>query len=548
MLKLRAEARLVEVVVTVRDAQGHPVKGLQKSDFTLLDNGKPRAFAIFSANDFDSRSPAITAGSPPDATTIPQPSALPPNSFTNTRITTPSKDTHSTIIILDGMNGWFDSFGWGVKGVKGLLSKAPPDEQLALYAISKFTGFELVQDYTTDRTKLMHAVSTYVPRGMPPAPPGFDAPDGHGLSDPGDHGNLPLKTSGVAVTGLYASRMKDQQMEAQHELQQDSEAVRLSLQALAEKLRTLPGRKSVFWITEGFPPRVLREMGGPAWNKTISALNDANIEVNTVDTDGLAGPSRYWGPGGIISMQMVAEQTGGRAFFHTNDLGSAMAAGIADDRSSYTLAFYLAEVDGKYHDLKVKVERPGVQLNYRQGYFARSEADADLSARKSDLAGVLLNPVDSTGLGITAALETKPGTPRGTVNARLTLDPESLSIDKSPTGWTGKIEEVFIQFNAQNHEVGKVSLTSTFVVDAAHKAGYDAHGPTLSQSVPLAAEAQDSRSPSATPPVAAPAPSQFHWTKSSPQPQGDNDESKSDIRHYNGHTSATSHQQCQLIH
>lgn len=37
--------------------------------------------------------------------------------------------------------------------------------------------------------------------------------------------------------------------------------------------------------------------------------------------------------------------------------------------------------------------------------------------------------------------------------------------------------------------MGKVSLTSSFVVDVAHKAGYDSHGPTLSQLVPLAAEA-----------------------------------------------------------
>lgn len=181
MLKLRAEARLVEVVVLVRDAQGHTIKGLQKSDFTLLAGGKPRAFSIFSANDYDSRSPAITAGSPPEATTVPPPSALPPNTFTNTRISAPLKDTHSTIVILDGMNGWFDGFVWGVKGVEGLLSKAPPDEQIALFAISKFVGLELVQDYTTDRARLMHAVSTYVPRGMPPAPPGTVPPDGQGL-------------------------------------------------------------------------------------------------------------------------------------------------------------------------------------------------------------------------------------------------------------------------------------------------------------------------------------------------------------------------------
>ncbi|HEY3841307.1 MAG TPA: VWA domain-containing protein, partial [Bryobacteraceae bacterium] len=281
---------------------------------------------------------------------------------------------------------------------------------------------------------------------------------------------------------------KGLQNQAEYELQQSSEAVRLSLQALADKLRTLPGRKSVFWITEGFPPRQLRAMDA-AWSKTISALNDANVEVNTVDEDGLGGPARYWGPGGIISMQQVAEQTGGRPFFHTNDLAGAMAGGIADDRSSYTLAFYLTDVDNKYHDLKVKVDRPGVQLNYRQGYFARSEADADLDTRKSDLVAVLTNPVSATGVGITATIDLKPGTPRGTLAAHVKLDPDALTVTRVKNEWTCKVEEVFLELNAKGAELAKFSMEQPFSVTDAQKPGFDAHGASLTQTIPLIAGA-----------------------------------------------------------
>jgi hypothetical protein len=49
-LKLRADARVVQIDVIVRDSQGKRVDDLTKSDFTVTDNGKPRAFTIFSVS------------------------------------------------------------------------------------------------------------------------------------------------------------------------------------------------------------------------------------------------------------------------------------------------------------------------------------------------------------------------------------------------------------------------------------------------------------------------------------------------------------------
>jgi VWFA-related protein len=480
-LKLRAETRLVEVVVTVRDAQGHPIKGLRKSDFTLFDNNKSRAFTIFSANDFNSSTPNPSASpsANPPAQPQPQPN-LPPNTFTNTRIAAPPPEGHSTIILLDGVNGWFDSFAWGAQGVEGLMNKLPPDEKIAIYVNSHYLGLELLQDYTTDHAKALHAVATFLPRGMHPAPPAVDPPDGHGMMEGPVGRGASASGSGSGPRPPDASKPTPREMS--YDLQRGSESVRLSLQALAEKLRALPGRKSVFWITEGFPPRQLRGMNQFAWDKTISALNDANIAVNTVDADGLGGPPRLWGWGAILSMQQIAEQTGGQAFFHTNDLAAAMATGIEDSRSSYTLAFYLSEVDGKYHDLKVKVDRPKVQLAYRQGYWARSEAAADLEARKSDLSGVLLNPIDSVGVGLTATLDIADTT----LTAHVRIDSDSLSVKQSPTGWIGKVDEVFIEFNPAGREVGRVTVTKVFEIEAAQKSSFDAHGALISQPLRLA--------------------------------------------------------------
>jgi hypothetical protein len=271
-------------------------------------------------------------------------------------------------------------------------------------------------------------------------------------------------------------------------VQVTSEAVRLSLQALAEKLRALPGRKSVFWLTRGFPPVQLRDMNKIAWGKTFAALNDANIAVNTVDDNTLFGPPRGFA-GAISMMQQVAEETGGQAYFHRNDLDVAMASGIADSRNSYTLGFYLTEMDGKYHELKVYVDRPGLDLNYRRGYYAQSEAIRDLSARKSDLESALMNPLGSAAVGITATIEVTTGSPRGTLTAHLKMDPASLSLKQVAGGFGGKVEEMFIEQNAAGREVGRVSVTKAFEVDAAHKPNYDSHGAMLSQAIPLAPDA-----------------------------------------------------------
>ena len=89
-------------------------------------------------------------------------------------------------------------------------------------------------------------------------------------------------------------------------------------------------------MTQGFPISVLNGAAAPAWNNTISALNDANIAVNTVDNNGVdwgVPPPRMWGPGTVPAEKWLAEATGGKAFFYRNDLDGALAEGIADSRS-----------------------------------------------------------------------------------------------------------------------------------------------------------------------------------------------------------------------
>jgi hypothetical protein len=261
------------------------------------------------------------------------------------------------------------------------------------------------------------------------------------------------------------------------------------LQALGEQLALVPGRKSVYWVTQGFPARLMQGMGQSGWDKTMATLNEANVAVNTVDSRGLLTNGQPQNPfnGTVTAMQQIADGTGGKAYFGRNDLDAAMAEGIEASRTTYTLGFYLAdnERDDKFHALKVKADRSGSQLFYRQGYYAGSTELPAEKASKGELESALLSQVYSTGVGITARVDATPGTPRGTVSLRVNLDPATLSLKEHGSGWTGKVEERFVELNESGETLSKISDTKEFEVTGASRAHYDSAGVAWPQSLPL---------------------------------------------------------------
>ena len=82
----------------------------------------------------------------------------------------------------------------------------------------------------------------------------------------------------------------------------------------------------------------------------------------------------------MASLQVLAENTDGRAIVNRNDLAKGMEQ-IVRDSSAYYLVGYnstQAPQDGKFHPIRVRIKRPGVQVRARKGYWALS---ADETAR-----------------------------------------------------------------------------------------------------------------------------------------------------------------------
>ena len=382
---IRVDSREVVVDVTVADGKGAPVQGLTKDDFSITDEGEPRTITSFSiASAF-----APITGRP-----------APPHLAAGTDAGGEAAAAgHSTAIIVDEVNSYFEDAYQARKSVTDVMAKIPADERIALYAIVRHQGLVLFADYTTDRDALRHALANHRAGGMRPNL----KKRGGNLDPTSRNGGRDLEC--YAAFGLSPAETMggDQNVPPSDAPMEDAtcpelfdawhrnaDEARLSLRKLAEQLTPIPGRKSIFWITEAFPRWLIRGADAFAWDQTLHELNEANAAVNTIDIRGLI---TYGQPatGAISTMIQIAERTGGKAYFNRNDTDGALEQGIAASRVIYTLRFALpdSERDKKFHTLKVKVNRPHVEVYARQGYYAGGEEkSADLILSKIEGAGL----------------------------------------------------------------------------------------------------------------------------------------------------------------
>jgi VWFA-related protein len=93
------------------------------------------------------------------------------------------------------------------------------------------------------------------------------------------------------------------------------------------------------------------------------------------------------------TMQQIAEETGGHAYYDTNGIKEAVAAAIQNGANYYTVAYIPADKanDGRFHKIQVTVpDAPSYKLTYRQGYVAESPKKPAANAPVSSVAAALL--------------------------------------------------------------------------------------------------------------------------------------------------------------
>jgi hypothetical protein len=94
--------------------------------------------------------------------------------------------------------------------------------------------------------------------------------------------------------------------------------------------------------------------------ENVTSANDRRILNQSVDV-----------------LRVVAEETDGRAIVARNDPGPALQQMVQDSSTYYLLGYVSTRAprDGKFHEIDVRVRRPGVQVRARRGYWAYTEED-----------------------------------------------------------------------------------------------------------------------------------------------------------------------------
>jgi hypothetical protein len=79
----------------------------------------------------------------------------------------------------------------------------------------------------------------------------------------------------------------------------------------------------------------------------------------------------------LDTLRTLAAETDGRAIVNRNDLATGMKQIVTDSSAYYLLGYNSTQgaADGKFHEIKVKVNRPGIQVRARRGYWALTTAD-----------------------------------------------------------------------------------------------------------------------------------------------------------------------------
>jgi hypothetical protein len=167
-------------------------------------------------------------------------------------------------------------------------------------------------------------------------------------------------------------------------------------------------------------------------------------------------------------MQALAEETGGRAFVNNNDLTGAIRQAIDDGAATYTLGFYIdaSSLDGKFHELKVRVKRAGLEVRTQKGYFAFN--DAPDSGAAPQLTIPMTSPLESSGIHVLARVERTAGG----LSVSGSIDLRDLQLEQSGGFSKGAVEIYLLQQDAVGNTIDRRRESMQLELTRAHYEEY----------------------------------------------------------------------------
>jgi VWFA-related protein len=464
---LRVTTHLVLVNVIVNDRHGNPIAGLTKEDFSVLDNRKLQEIQVFSAE-----------------TNLPEqplPATPAPDIYTNRISEHANVPASVTVILLDALNTEFADQALTRKQVLKLLEQIRPQDRIALYWLGN--NLYALQDFTSDAASLRAAVL----RSTPSSSREQSESNVNYLTLNSPNPSVPGRLSESQNSSREAFRSAFDQRVANQSVKNRVGLTLAALIAIANHVSDLKGRKSLVWVSGSFPFALGQEKFDLNWandtdgqgfsaeiGRAALALTAAGVAVYPVDARGLMGngvtaagdyseapppefaegdehlPTRTVS-GDLETMKVLAERTGGKAFYGSNNLSDAIQRAIDDSRVSYTLGFYPvnAKWDGSFHNIKVRVRTPGAKVRSRTGYFALPDStNTPAKSLQAIISQTAISQLDATAIGLRVHVQ-PPSTPAQQFLAvDLHLDLHDIHMEQINGRWTSTLQTAFLQLSS----------------------------------------------------------------------------------------------------
>ena len=365
----KADAELVLTNVVVRDAKtGEFVEGLKQSDFTVYENGKPQQISSFDFQTVDMATPLKEA-------TISGLAAGLNGPGTKAAVVAKPEDlrNHRLIVMFFDLTSMEpEDLDRCVKAARDFLTnKMQPADLVALVSLDQ--TLKVDQDFTSDKAVLANEVGIY------------NGTEGQGFAQGATANTNQVEDS----TGYTPDESEYNDLNTDREL--------FALRAISKSLEKITEKKSLLYFSGGISRDGIENQA--SLRAAINSAVRANLSIYSVDTRGLqavsplgdASTGSIRGSGAFNGaaltnnmnsnfaseevMATLSSDTGGKAFFDSNDFAPAFAQVQRDTSAYYAIGFHSSNParDGKYRKLAIKINRPGVKLEYRPGYYAPAD-------------------------------------------------------------------------------------------------------------------------------------------------------------------------------
>jgi VWFA-related protein len=382
VLKMNGELVLTNVVA--RDAKtGEVVRGLKQSDFTVLESGKRQQISTF---DFES----VDMATPLNEATVSGLAAGATGSGSKAVVVAKPEDlrNHRLIVMFFDLTSMQpEDLDRSVDAAQDFLkTKMQPADLVALVSLGD--TLKVDQDFTADKAALTREVAVY------------NGTEGQGF----EQGATANSNQVEDTTGYTPDESEYNDLNTDREL--------FALRAISKSLEKINEKKSLLYFSGGISRDGIENQA--SLRSAINAAVRANLAIYSVDTRGLQAVSPL-GDGGALTNNMNANfatqevmatlstDTGGKAFFDSNDFAPAFAQVQRDTSAYYAIGFHSTDParDGRYRKLTIKINRPGIKLEYRPGYYAPADfKHSGREDRERELTEQLASDLPATDMAV----------------------------------------------------------------------------------------------------------------------------------------------------